>query len=452
MAKNLHILVVDDEEDLRELLSFMISTEVNCEIVEGSTGQQAIEAIQTQRPDIIFCDYNMPNGNGGDVFKFMLENDIKVPFILVSSDRPEDYPIFKDQDFVYSLTKPFDDNDLKQILQKVQAPENDSIWIPIRIDIIKKFDFLYNDVYVQLSEDKFVKLIHKDVKVNEIDFDKYTVKGIQNLYIKKEDVDDFIQCFSKNVLSQRIEEFVSIEKSFDLLKSSFGIIKSISDSMGWGENIKKLANESIELILNDLSKQSLGNPDFKNVLDKILSPESTDFADHSASLVYLTTGLAQQAGWPSKITTYKLTMAAFLHDMTLSDMQILNELDYSLALAQGSSAGVMEDLIQFQEHPIAGSEVARHWPLAHPDVDLIISEHHERPDGSGFPFAKAANDISPLASLFIVAEDLFFAYKIAALQGSPFDLKNYISERKDYFNKGHFKTILDSLSQSLSSQ
>ena len=41
-----------------------------------------------------------------------------------------------------------------------------------------------------------------------------------------------------------------------------------------------------------------------------------------------------------------------------------------------------------------------------PDVDSIILEHHERPDGTGVPKQLTANQIKPLSSIFIFAHDI----------------------------------------------
>jgi len=54
------ILVVEDNEDNRRILIYRLRKIGDFEIIEAVNGEQAIEVVRTQRPDLIFMDLKMP--------------------------------------------------------------------------------------------------------------------------------------------------------------------------------------------------------------------------------------------------------------------------------------------------------------------------------------------------------------------------------------------------------
>jgi CheY-like chemotaxis protein len=54
------ILVVEDNEDNRRILIYRLRKIGAFEIIEAVNGEQALEAVRTQRPDLIFMDLKMP--------------------------------------------------------------------------------------------------------------------------------------------------------------------------------------------------------------------------------------------------------------------------------------------------------------------------------------------------------------------------------------------------------
>jgi two-component system cell cycle response regulator DivK len=53
------ILVVDDQPDNRQIIRDMLAS-TDCEITEAEDGEQALEAIAKQRPDLILMDIQLP--------------------------------------------------------------------------------------------------------------------------------------------------------------------------------------------------------------------------------------------------------------------------------------------------------------------------------------------------------------------------------------------------------
>ena len=72
MAKK--ILVVDDEEDLLKLTAFRLKKS-GYEVLTAVNGQEALDLIQNDRPDLILLDLRIPLISGYDVCKRVRADD-----------------------------------------------------------------------------------------------------------------------------------------------------------------------------------------------------------------------------------------------------------------------------------------------------------------------------------------------------------------------------------------
>lgn len=87
--KDYNILIVDDDEINRDVLSEVLSS-VSKNIYEASDGQEALEIIDNNFIDIILLDLNMPIMNGIDFYKAHKEkSDITIPTIIISSSEEQ---------------------------------------------------------------------------------------------------------------------------------------------------------------------------------------------------------------------------------------------------------------------------------------------------------------------------------------------------------------------------
>ncbi len=80
----IHVLVVDDEKDLREMLAEYLIAE-GAEVDLAGDGLQAFELIETSKFDIILTDVRMPNCSGIDLVKMVRESTRKAPPIVMMS-------------------------------------------------------------------------------------------------------------------------------------------------------------------------------------------------------------------------------------------------------------------------------------------------------------------------------------------------------------------------------
>jgi len=83
MSKKLKTVIVDDEQDAVDFISSIIGEYCpSLEIVATANNfAQGVSAINDKKPDLVFLDVEMPNGNGFDLLAQFPEKDFDVVFI-----------------------------------------------------------------------------------------------------------------------------------------------------------------------------------------------------------------------------------------------------------------------------------------------------------------------------------------------------------------------------------
>ena len=107
------ILIIDDEDDIREVAALSLEATAGWEIITASSGADGIKAAENpkQRPHAILMDVMMPGMDGPTTFRQMQKNpDIaNIPVILLTAKvQGVDQRRFADLGVAGVLFKPFD--------------------------------------------------------------------------------------------------------------------------------------------------------------------------------------------------------------------------------------------------------------------------------------------------------------------------------------------------------
>lgn len=82
--KNITVLVTDDEDDFRQLMSFWLKSK-GYTVLEAARGEDAVRIVKEQNPDIIFMDLRMPVLTGAQTIAKIREFNKEVPVIIISA-------------------------------------------------------------------------------------------------------------------------------------------------------------------------------------------------------------------------------------------------------------------------------------------------------------------------------------------------------------------------------
>ncbi len=113
-----HILIVDDELSMRELLEYMLEKEgykISCAV----NGYDAISMIEKTYFDLLLCDIRLGDITGLEVLKASKKQNPNTVVIMISAYASAETAVEAMNEGAYDyLPKPFDNNELKQTIAK----------------------------------------------------------------------------------------------------------------------------------------------------------------------------------------------------------------------------------------------------------------------------------------------------------------------------------------------
>ena len=92
------ILLVDDDDYLRSVLSSQLRNKGVIAFAEASRASEAFDQIDTFKPDLILLDMELPDGNGLDICQRLRAHGFQKPIIMLTGQMDE-------EDIVKSLDK-----------------------------------------------------------------------------------------------------------------------------------------------------------------------------------------------------------------------------------------------------------------------------------------------------------------------------------------------------------
>lgn len=232
----------------------------------------------------------------------------------------------------------------------------------VKVEDLQAGDILDQDV---LSDD-YIVLLGKGTKLNEEYIDKIqTLFPTLSIYIKENN-----ELETKTILKKEVQEKVRANVRKVLERHTYHN----------NEQLKELANAAENIIMDVLEK--------KEVVEQIydIKERSADLYEHSISVCSLATMTGIKIGVSQK-EIYDIAVSSLLHDLGLryiivpyenQDVKFLKKKEYD----------------EYKKHPLYGYTAIKDEKWMSQSVKEIILQHHEKIDGSGYPFRKKELSIS----------------------------------------------------------
>ncbi len=117
MDKKKLILICDDEEGVRESLNLILGDDYKLDFAHN--GNDALQYLKKNNPDLIIMDIKMPQKNGLEALKEIRQQNLKCKIIMVTgyqsvetASEASKYNIFE------YITKPFESSVVKETVEK----------------------------------------------------------------------------------------------------------------------------------------------------------------------------------------------------------------------------------------------------------------------------------------------------------------------------------------------
>src|SRR5258706_3375155 len=112
------VLIVDDEPNLRKILSAQLSRD-GYDVMTAEDGEQGLQTLRDHHIDLVITDLKMPKVDGMTLLREALREEPELPIVMITAHGTVDTAVeaLKLGAFDY-LTKPFDKDEVRQIVAK----------------------------------------------------------------------------------------------------------------------------------------------------------------------------------------------------------------------------------------------------------------------------------------------------------------------------------------------
>lgn len=446
----INVLYVEDDPLISEVYSIMITDAIpGCLIEILDDSKKAMEAIKKDpaKYHLIISDQKLINGTGGEIFKFVNGQMLGIPFVLITGFDCTSEPDFKN--FFTShvrnamVIKPVDEDVLRSKLHWCLEEKTNLVdiynkdmqnydeKIPVGAEAVLRLNSIPCDVYLKLRDGKFVKVINKEQIFERKLIEKLIIKGVKQFFVNRSELsrygDSIFTSLTSN-LKLNLHSKDAIKQSQTNSKA-INVLKMNLIKCGFSEATMEAVDQIADLQLA-LIKSA---PKLNDFLEKFQLYAKSN-ADHTRIVNYICVGILKELSWDSESTLEKMSLTVLMHDISLPE-RCFNERDHR-------KYGEIDKKL-YLRHPEDSAHVAKNFSSIGMGIDKYIIEHHELPDGSGFPKKLNYNTIHPMSAVLHLADrasDILWSY--------DYDMDKTIDEIKSlkaFYSRGFYRKPYDAL-------
>lgn len=431
--KNYTIIIVDDEEEVKNRIVSKIPVDYGFEIVGlASNGYDALELVERLRPNVVITDIRMPFIDGIELSRIIRKDFPKTKIAFISGYDEFTYAKQAIELGVISyLSKPITEEEVLRFLAKLKASLDEEFQ---QVFNQEKLDSIYKENLPALIENQFSSLLHLSLltdadlnrfKAFDIDLTSGTfILGIVDIdhdaeFIKIEQ----LRIFLTNLLKRKFSEVNHLY----CFNTGFGLVFILNDNLILEENFESSLYD-IVLTKKEFSeiqiKIGVSDPfnDFKSFPQRLF--EARKAMSYSN---YLNVGT---------IIHYKDVVSKKSLTMTLSHNEI-NDISYIIKF------GSEDEIHQLFQNLIKNSELHREYllnkqyylvNLAHIFIDFANGLHVQINELIQGEFIEKLSSFQMLPDLFQYLEMIVFEIRALNIKSLQDRSNGIVEEAQSYLN------------------
>jgi HD-GYP domain-containing protein (c-di-GMP phosphodiesterase class II) len=263
---------------------------------------------------------------------------------------------------------------------------NEEKFLGIRPDALLLYGSKDWDIYLFVSQ-KYLKISHlgEDAESRLISYQK---KGVVKVFMTEEQYLAFVASV-REMLHAKIKAEVTPEKKGKNLSSAHDMLKTLINDNRLGEESRDLA-----LQIAKESQAIIGDTNIFKKFKEFQKNCSQEYV-HAIMTGYLASMVIDTFSWANDEIKIKVTLAALLCDILLKPEQFeeirkMKNDPKNLSPRTFNHPKTTADALANADNFLSAESLA------------IIKQHHERPNGTGYPIGMTYQKITPLTCIYIV--------------------------------------------------
>lgn len=291
------------------------------------------------------------------------------------------------------------------------------------MDAVLKWETTPYNLYIKLPDGRFLIVLRTGNSIDKDRLEKYAAKGVTTLFASEHDLSEMNASEIAPPDNAKMEALEKLSDAvFDELKSLGVTEASFNHAKAIGKAVRGMLEREPKLSAAFQKFQDLGREDTR----------------HSMMVSALSTVLVSSMDWVKPATHENVAMGALLHDFGRFTLpaEILH--------ADPATLSVQDRKI-FEGHAESGRALLAQVKTVPEDVMMIVAQHHERSDGSGYPLGLKDFYIHPLARVVGLANELVEKYEADRKAGRRTSIRilieGLIGSQASKFNRDLIKSL-----------
>jgi putative nucleotidyltransferase with HDIG domain len=291
------------------------------------------------------------------------------------------------------------------------------------MDAVLKWETTPYNLYIKLPDGRFLIVLRSGNPIDKDRLGKYAAKGVTTLFASDQDLSEINASEIAPAENAKIEALEKLgDAVFDELRQLGVSEASFNHAKAIGKAVRNMLEREPKLSAAFAKFQDLGREDTR----------------HSLMVSALSTVLVSSMDWVKPATHENVAMGALLHDFGrfMLPPEILN--------ADPATLSVLDRKI-LEGHAESGRALLAQVKTVPEDVIMIVAQHHERSDGSGYPLGLKDFYIHPLARVVGLANELVEKYeadrKAGRLTSIRILIEGLIGSQASKFNRDLIKSL-----------
>lgn len=163
MSAQKTILIVDDDEDLREALAEQFALHEEFRTLSAATASQGMAIAKDERADVVLLDVDLPDMDGREACRLMRKNGLSAPIVMLTAqDTDADQILGLESGANDYVTKPFK---FSVLLARVRAHMRSHEQSEDAVFQIGPYEFRPAMKLLLIGEDRKVRLTEKETNI-----------------------------------------------------------------------------------------------------------------------------------------------------------------------------------------------------------------------------------------------------------------------------------------------
>lgn len=305
-------------------------------------------------------------------------------------------------------------------------------YLPYPIELVPHQIKLPCDLYLKLTQNKFLKIFNIDDEFTVQDKEKYKKKSINNIFINKLEYEifkDFIRSERKVYKNKEVHnELNTIDTLFDYYNDLGFDDKSIEMTKKIHENIK----------------DNYKNKFLKNLFLEFENNSQEYVVKHSLLTSIIAITLSKKFNWMNIENREKIYLGSVLHDMGYKDRDNAKYEHLKKSDVKQTDQATQADIFS---HTTELATKLGQINTIHADVIKIVKDHHAVHGEESYPHTVYSSEVNLIFALFIVSHE--FALELEKANFESTRIPILIETVANKFTTGNYRKIIPEFKESM---